>query len=64
MEGPEQSAAGEASRFRQQAAAARKRAAEAEPGSRKEGNWLDIADSYEDLTDLAEKADKKDGRPD
>jgi hypothetical protein len=40
---------------REEAAFARKTAAAAEPGSAVEGDWLDIAESFEDLADLADR---------
>jgi hypothetical protein len=52
MESAEEPLSGDASRYREQAAFARKMAAAAWPGSRVEGDWLDIADSYEDLAHI------------
>jgi hypothetical protein len=45
---------------REEAIFARKMAAAAEPGAAVEGDWLDIAESFEDLADLADrKASRK-----
>jgi hypothetical protein len=55
MEEPGKPVSGSAIRYREQAALARKIAAAAEPGSRAEGDWLDIAEAYDDLADLADK---------
>jgi hypothetical protein len=46
---------GDAARYREQAASARKIAVAAEPGSRVEGDWLDIADAYEDLANITDR---------